>query len=207
MPPCPMAIPSSTPMVLNSKGTPPEARIASFTTFFATLAFSPNIQNGILVGVGLSLGLLLYRMMRPRIAPVGIYHDGTLRDAQRYDLPPVHARIEAIRFDGALRFINVSTFEKAILKLERDNPGINTILVLCHGINGIDASGVDMLSKLIVRLKGNHVELCFSGFKEQVLDVIERTGLIAAIGKQNIFSSDQAAIAELQKRLPPAENP
>ncbi len=32
MPPCPMAMPSSTPMVLNSKGTPPAARTASFTT-------------------------------------------------------------------------------------------------------------------------------------------------------------------------------
>ena len=30
MPPCPMAIPSSTPMVLNSKGTPPAFRISSF---------------------------------------------------------------------------------------------------------------------------------------------------------------------------------
>ncbi len=31
IPACPMAIPSSTPMVLNSNGTPPAARIASFT--------------------------------------------------------------------------------------------------------------------------------------------------------------------------------
>ncbi len=31
IPPCPIAIPSSTPMVLNSKGTPPAARTASLT--------------------------------------------------------------------------------------------------------------------------------------------------------------------------------
>ena len=32
IPACPMAIPSSTPMVLNSKGTPPAARTASLTS-------------------------------------------------------------------------------------------------------------------------------------------------------------------------------
>jgi sulfate permease, SulP family len=175
--------------------------IASITTFVATLAFSPNIQNGIMIGIGLSLGLLLYRMMRPRIALVGLHQDGTLRDARRHNLPPLHSRLGAIRFDGALRFINVSTFEKAVLKLERDIPEIGAILVSCGGINEIDASGVDMLSKLITRFQGNGVTLCFSGFKRQVLDVIERTGLGDMIGPHNLFSSDQAAIKELQNRL------
>jgi sulfate permease, SulP family len=175
--------------------------IASITTFVATLAFSPNIQNGILIGIGLSLGLMLYRMMRPSIAKLGMHQDGTLRDAQRYGLPSLHSRLRAIRFDGALRFINVSTFEKAILKLEQDNPEIDTILVSCGGINDIDASGVDMLSKLITRFKSNNISLCFSGFKEQVQDVIERTGLSEIIGKDNLFSSDHTAARELQYRL------
>jgi sulfate permease, SulP family len=175
--------------------------IASIATFAATLAFSPNIQNGILIGIGLSLGLLLYRMMRPRIAKLGLHQDGTLSDAQRHNLLPLHARLGAIRFDGALQFLTVSTFEKAILKLEKDNPQIDTILVTCAGINEIDASGVDMLSKLITRFKSNNVSLCFSGFKEHVQDVIERTGLIDLIGQDNLFSSDHSAARELQNRL------
>jgi sulfate permease, SulP family len=175
--------------------------IASVATFVATLAFSPNIQNGILIGIGLSLGLMLYRMMRPRIAKLGLHQDGSLGDAQRHNLPPLHARLGAIRFDGALRFINVSTFEKAILQMEQDNPGINTILVSCGGINDIDASGVDMLSKLIARFKSNNVSLCFSGFKEHLQDVIENTGLSELIGKDNLFPSDHSAARELQNRL------
>ncbi len=175
--------------------------IASITTFVATLAFSPNIQDGIMIGIGLSLGLLLYRMMRPRISLVGLHQDGTLRDAKRHNLPPLHPRLGAIRFDGALRFINVSTFEQAVLKLERDIPGIGAILVSCGGINEIDASGIDMLSKLIARFQSSGLPLCFSGFKRQVLDVIERTGLGDMIGPHNLFSSDQAAIVELQNRL------
>jgi len=189
------------PVMLKAWRASRDDGIASMTTFVATLAFSPNIQNGIMTGIGLSLGLLLYRMMRPRIALVGMHQDGTLRDAQHHNLPPLHSRLGAIRFDGALRFINVSTFENAVLKLEREIPGINAILVSCGGINEIDASGVDMLSKLITRFQSNGITLCFSGFKRQVLEVVERTGLGDMIGPHNLFSSDQAAIKELQTRL------
>jgi SulP family sulfate permease len=175
--------------------------IAAFVTFVATLAFSPNIQNGILVGIGLSLGLMLYRMMRPRIAQLGIRQDGTLGDAQRHNLPPLHHRMGAIRFDGALRFINVATFEKAVLDMKQSNPGIDTILVSCGGINDIDASGVDMLSKLIARSKSNNVCLCFSGFKEHVQDVIDRAGLDDMIGRDNLFATDLSAARQLQSRL------
>ena len=189
------------PIMLNSWRVSRDDGIASVTTFVATLAFSPNIQDGILIGIGLSMGLLLYRMMKPRIAMLGMHQDGTLRDAQRHNLPPLDSRLGMIRFDGALRFINVSAFEKAILTLERNNPGISIILVKCSGINEIDASGVDMLSKLITRFKASGTPLCFSGFKEQALDVIDRTGLGNQIGSENLFTTDQSAIQTLQRRL------
>ena len=194
------------PIILKAWRANRDDGIASITTFVATLAFAPNIQDGILVGIILSLTLLLYRMMRPRIALLGIHQDGTLRDAERHNLPRLHSHLAAIRFDGALRFVNVSYFENAILKLERDNPEVDHILVKGSGINEIDASGVEMLSNLITRFKSNGITLCFSGFKKQTLDVIERTGLIDKIGSENLFSTDQAALDMLEPRLVPSTN-
>jgi sulfate permease, SulP family len=43
--------------------------------------------------------------------------------------------------------------------------------------------------------------LCFSGFKKQTLDVLERTGLVEKIGSQNLFSTDQAALEVLEPKL------
>jgi SulP family sulfate permease len=189
------------PIILKAWRANKDDGIASVTTFVATLAFAPNIQDGILVGIILSLSLLLYRMMRPRIALLGMHQDGTLRDAERHNLPRLQGRLAAIRFDGALRFVNVSYFENAILKLERDNPEVDHILVKGSGINEIDASGVEMLSNLITRFKSNGITLCFSGFKKQTLDVIERTGLIDKIGSENLFSTDQAALDALEPQL------
>jgi SulP family sulfate permease len=175
--------------------------MASLVTFIATLAFAPNIQNGILTGILLSLALLLYRMMRPRIALLGMHDDETLRDAQRHNLPPLHTRLGAIRFDGALRFMNVSYFEDALLKLERESPAITHILVKASGINDIDASGVDTLSNLIDRFMKNGITLVFSGLKKQVYEVMERTGLTEKIGLTNIFPTDKIALEELHRRL------
>jgi|CryBogDrversion2_1035201.scaffolds.fasta_scaffold00121_20 SulP family sulfate permease len=188
------------PVILKAWRANRDDGIASITTFVATLAFAPNIQDGIIIGIILSLSLLLYRMMRPRIALLGLHHDGTLRDAERHNLPRLHARVGAIRFDGALRFVNVSYFENAILKLERENPEVDHILVKCSGINEIDASGVDMLSNLISRFKSNGITLCFSGFKKQVQEVMDRTDLTQQIGVNNIFSTDREAFNKLYER-------
>lgn len=175
--------------------------IASIITFVATLVFAPNIQNGILTGILLSLSLLLYRMMRPRVAILGMHQDATLRDAERHGLPLLHPKLGAIRFDGALRFVNVSYFEDALLQLERENPQISHILIKCSGINDIDASGVEMLSNLIIRFKINGITLIFSGIKKQVQDVLDRTGLTEKIGADNIFPTDREAMEKLGQVL------
>lgn len=175
--------------------------IAAIVTFLATLAFAPNIQNGILTGILLSLSMLLYRMMRPRVAVLGLHSDTTLRDAVRHNLPPLHSRLGAIRFDGALRFVNVSYFEDALLKLERENPEIACILIQSSGINEIDASGIEMLRNLLDRFKNSGIELTFSAVKKQVSDVMDRTGLTEMIGAQNIFPTDMEAVDELRRRL------
>lgn len=186
--------------IINAWRASKDDGIAAVITFVATLAFAPNIQNGIVTGIILSLALLLYRMMRPHVASLGISQDGTLRDAQRNNLPPLHPNLGAIRFDGALRFVNVSFFEDALLKLERENPGIKYILVKCNGVNYLDASGVEMLFSLISRFKSNGIVLGFSGIKKQVLDVMDRTGLSETIGSENIFATGQEAFDKLYLR-------
>ena len=175
--------------------------VAALLTFIATLAFAPNIQNGILTGILLSLALLLLRLMHPRIAVLGQHSDTTLRDAVLHKLPPLHPQLGAIRFDGALRFVNVAYFENAILKLERENPRMVFILVQCSGINQIDASGIEMLKNLSERLESNGIHLAFSSVKHQVSNVMQTTGLLDLIGNDNIFATDRDAIATLRDRL------
>ena len=117
------------------------------------------------------------------------------------NLPPLHERIGALRFDASLYFANASFFEDAVLRLERDRPEITYILVAANSINDIDASGVETLRNLAVRLRQSGVTLVLSGVKRQVQDVLERTGAIDAPGRANFYGADQAAITDLRSRV------
>jgi SulP family sulfate permease len=175
--------------------------IAALSTFTATLLFAPNIQNGALTGIIVSLSLFLYRRMRPRIVQVGLHPDGTLRDAERFNLPPLHEQIGALRVDAALNFVNAAYFEEAVLKLDRDNRQLKYILIAANGINSLDASGVVVLSALVEKLRQEGIVLVISGVKKQVMDVMEKTGLAKTIGAENIFSADRLALDALYTRL------
>ena len=51
-----------------------------------------------------------------------------------------------------------------------------------------------MLRNLLERFQKSGIKLTFSGIKKQVSDVMDRTGLSAKIGEENIFPTDRMAI-------------
>ena len=175
--------------------------IAAMLTFVATLALAPNIQNGILVGIAFSLGAFIYRRMVPQIALLGLHEDGSLQDATGRQLAPPNEQIAALRFDAALFFANASFFEDAILKLERDNPKLEYILIVASGINYFDASAVEMLRGLVRHLRECGIALVFSGAKRHFIDVAGRTGLLNEIGEANLFDSEELALKALRARI------
>jgi len=175
--------------------------IASAVTFIATLGFAPHLEKGILLGTALSIGFYLYRSMRPRVAILGRYEDGTLRDIKVHPDLPVSDKIIAIRFDGSLYFANVSYFEDAIINAVSDKPNTKYVLVVGDGINQLDASGEETLHHLSERLYKNGITLVFSGLKRQILDVFRRSGLINAIGEENIYATESMALGYIYAKL------
>lgn len=179
--------------------------IAAMVTFVATLAFAPHLDNGIMLGAGLSILLYLYRTMQPRVAILGRHPDGTLRDIKVHDLP-VSENIIALRYDGSLYFANVPYFEDAVLEAIANNPRARHLLLVSDGINQLDASGDEVIHHLVERLRSNGIRVTFSGLKKQVLDVMRKSGLLEYIGQDNIFADEDRALAaiyvEVQKSHP-----
>ena len=175
--------------------------IASIVTFVATLLFAPHLDKGILVGAGLAILLYLYRTMEPRVAQLGRYHDGTLRDVKVNPDLPTSPHIVAMRFDGSLYFANVAYFEDTILESVANKPSARFVLVVGDAINQLDASGEEVVHHLVTRLRETGVEIVFSGLKKQVLDVMRHTGLFDLIGQNNIFATEDQAIAAIYERL------
>ena len=173
--------------------------IASVVTFIATLVYAPHLDKGIMIGAGLAIVLFLYRTMSPRVAILGRYHDGTLRDAKINNLPASDV-ITAVRFDGRLYFANVSYFEDAILEAVANNPNAHYLLVVGDAINEVDASGEEVIHHLVQRLNAIGVVMLFAGLKKQVLDVMQATGLREEIGDQRFFATAEQALEKIYAR-------
>ncbi|MBU1666334.1 MAG: SulP family inorganic anion transporter [Gammaproteobacteria bacterium] len=175
--------------------------VAAGITFVATLLYAPHLDNGILVGAGLAILLYLYRTMRPRVAILGRFPDGTLRDIKVHPNLPTSEHVVAMRFDGSLYFANIAFFEDAVLEAVADNPNAKYVLIVGDAVNQMDASGEEVVHHLVSRLREGHVEIVFSGFKKQILDVMRATGLFELVGQHNIFATEDQALTAIYERL------
>jgi SulP family sulfate permease len=175
--------------------------IVAGVTFFITLIAAPHLDKGILIGAGLAIVLYLYRTMKPRVAQLGRFKDGTLRDIKVNPDLPTSPHIIAMRFDGSLYFANIAFFEDNVLELVAAKPNAKYLLVVGDAINQLDASGEEVVHHLVERLRDGGIEVVFSGLKKQILDVMRATGLFDKIGQQNIFATEDQAINAIYERL------
>ena len=170
-------------------------------TFFATLILAPSIANGILIGIALTVLHYLIQTMRPRTEIVSRKLDGTLGGMRAHKLTPLSEHFVPVRFDGSLTFINVAYFEDAILEAKSSFPKARAILVICSGINEIDASGEEKLHEVSARLAKGGVTLFFSGLKHQVMRNLARSDLIKDLGADKFFPDKETALEILEQRF------
>ncbi|MCA1988349.1 MAG: STAS domain-containing protein [Desulfarculus sp.] len=168
----------------------------SVISFLATLAFAPHLDKGIMIGVVLSLGVYLYKSMRPKVAALALHPDCSLRDAEHFGLRQCK-HIAVVRFDGPLFFANASFLEDKIAERIQSMPQLRHILIVANGINDLDASGEETLSLLVDRVRSAGYKISFSGVKENVLEAMQRTHLLAKIGPENVYPLVSSAVAAI----------
>jgi SulP family sulfate permease len=175
--------------------------VVALVTFAVTLLAAPHLDKGIMAGAALSIGLYLYRTMAPRVAVLGRYTDGTLRDVSVHHALATSTLVTVMRFDGSLYFANVTYFEDMVLKAVADHKESKFLLVVGDAINSMDSSGEEMLQNLVGQLRETGVQIVFSGLKKQVLDVMRATGLYDRIGDENVFATECQALKAIFARL------
>ncbi len=167
--------------------------IVALVTFILTLVLAPHLENGIITGVLLSLGLFLHRTMRPRIAMLSRHKDTTLRDARLHNLRTC-PHISVVRFDMSLYFANTGYFENTILELVASKPELRYIIIDAESVNHLDATGEEMLHSLARALDEAGVEFLFARAKLQVVAVMIRTGFIEMLGQDHFFRTRTDAL-------------
>jgi MFS superfamily sulfate permease-like transporter len=165
----------------------------SIITFVTTLGFAPHLDRGIMIGVGLSIILYLIRGMKPQINLLSKHPDGTFRNKDRFGLAQCKY-IAVVRYHGSLFFANVNYLEKAILNVMDSMPKLRHIIVVGNGINELDASGEEMISMIVSRVRETGRDISFTGLNDNVLDTLRRTFLYEKIGEDHFFRNVANAV-------------
>ena len=69
------------------------------------------------------------------------------------------------------------------------------------GVNDMDASGEEALEMLVKRVRSAGLGFAMCGVKGQVLEVMERTGLLHHIGSDEIYADSKAAVKGLVAKV------
>ena len=76
-------------------------------------------------------------------------------------------------------------------------PIFKHIIIVGNGINELDASGENLLSDLIDRIRNRGIGFSITGLNDHVMDTMKRTFLYDKIGEENIFRNLTRAIDKL----------
>lgn len=166
-------------------------------TFLSTLLV--ELEFAIYIGVLLSLAIYLRRTSQPRlvrVAPLQQSDRRHMRNIQRYRLEEC-PQLKIIRVDGSLFFGAVDHVQQQIRQLTAPGQGVRHILLIGKGINFIDVAGVEMLHQEIDRLEWLDGKLMISSLKGTVLDELERSGALDALGREHFFETPKTALAAL----------
>ena len=171
----------------------------SVITFGCTLAFAPHLDRGILVGVGLSLCVFLYRSMRPHVVDLSMGLDKALHDVVTHGLKECRY-IDVVRFDGPLFFANASYLEDQIRHRRKMKKELKHIIIASQSINDLDASGQESLSLTVDRVRSAGIDISLSSVHEPVMQVLRRTHLLYKIGEDHIYPTMKQAIRAIHKQ-------
>ena len=163
-------------------------------TFAVTLTI--GIKEGIIVGVILSLGFLIFRSTRPHIAECArIEGTNYFKNVERFDNTKDRKEVLILRFDGQLYFANANYFKDQLNDMiSKKGPNLKLVILNAEAINHMDSSAVHMLDKIIKELCKKEIYFAVAGAIGPVRDIIFNSGLSETIGKELMFAEVNKAL-------------
>jgi len=164
-------------------------------TFLATLLL--GIEEGIGIGVLLSLTMVIYSSTKPHSAEVGrLGNTNNFRNVNRYPEAKTDPEILIFRFDSNLYFANVEHFQESLNEnIDQRGDDLSLLVLDASSIHSIDSTGVHTLKKLIEDLDDKQIKCYMAGVIGPVRDKLKTSGVTDAMGEENFFFDVANAVA------------
>lgn len=169
---------------------------AATAAFFATLVATVvlDLTQAILIGALVSAAVFLNQIARIEID----LRDVDVERARQRGIA-VRDELSGVRvayLTGPLFFAATDRFHEATADLS----GVDTIILSMRGVPLIDTSGLMALLELRERLGAQGGTLMLVGLHPRVRRMLDRGGVIAAVGEDNVFWGAEEAIAAADAR-------
>ncbi|WJM98919.1 sulfate permease [Pseudomonas defluvii] len=155
-----------------------------------------GVEAGIILGVGLSLLLFLWRTSQPHIAVVGqLPGSEHFRNVERFAVVE-SPKVLSVRVDESLYFPNARYLEDRITALVSQHNEVEHLVLMCPAVNLIDASALESLEAISTRLHTAGIQLHLSEVKGPVMDRLKQSDFLEHFGGR-VFLSQFEALAAL----------
>ncbi len=163
-------------------------------TFFATIFI--GIEEGIYVGVALSLAMMIFYSTRPHIAELGRIPQTThFRNIRRFQQAELRDDVLILRFDAQLYFANAEYFREQIEDYtRRRGDALQLIILNAYGISNIDSTAFSALLEIKNDLNDKKIDLFFIGVIGPVRDLFKTSKAVEKFGEKHFFVSIQDAL-------------
>lgn len=163
-------------------------------TFFSTIFF--GIEHGILIGVGLSLIVLIFRTSRPYVVELGkVPNSDFYRNKNRFKEVITDEDILVFRFDAQIFYANSNYFREKLEEMTaKKGENLKLIVLDAESINRVDSTGVEMLKERIKYYNKRNIEFYFAGVKGPVRDDFFKGGVLDVVSINHFFMRANGAV-------------
>ena len=174
-------------------------RVTRFDFWVAVAAIvgvlSAGVLAGVVIGVVLSLGWLVYVATRPPMPLLG-REPGTqvFRDLDENPADETFPGIVVLRLDGGLFFATAEALEDRLRALTEEGDGRRALVLDLEGVNFVDAQGAAKVTEIHQLTEADGVTLRLARVKPQVLAVLRADGIVDRIGADHIHGNVHRAV-------------
>jgi SulP family sulfate permease len=151
-----------------------------------------GVEAGVVLGLLLSLGTMIWRESRPHIAVLGrIPHSEHFRNIDRYSVETDPA-VLLLRVDAGLFFGNIEAVSQRIEEELASHGGARHLVLVLSAVNAIDSSALFGLLELNRVLARRDVRLHLAEVKGPVLDRLRASTLLSELSGRLFLSTANA---------------
>jgi SulP family sulfate permease len=151
-----------------------------------------GIETGVLVGVGLSIGTLLWRASRPHMAVLGrIAGTEHFRNVERYPAATAPG-VLLVRVDGDLFFGNAEAVGERLEEALAASPAARHLVLVLSAVNAIDTSALFALRDWNQMLRQRGIGLHLAEVKGPVIDRLRNSDLLDQLNGRVFLSTAMA---------------